>query len=393
MERWRTILLNYLPWVGSLLSAALACLVWQASLLEKWDYGILHQYQKTSFPTKAAPVQLVTIQRTESQTWPWSSLDYAILLNALGPFSPSVIAMDLPLNEGDPLYPIYDIQLANQMSRFTNIIISQSTTKLAPAPLRASATFAPIAQPSSNSKPLKKFPLALWIDQTWQPTFALQIVASHLNVDWKNSRILSGEAIILKDKKNQLQLYIPIDSSCSTLIDSNFFSTRTEAVDFYSAIISAEDLRNGGTGSDRFYEIRGKIILVGIEAKGAYVPVQGMKELLPPVHLQDQMIRQLLAKKFTTELPPIFYILLILSASLTSATFTLLPSRLLSVSLLLIYMAGCCLGSFFSFELGRYWWPLLPLLTGVLLSWLSASALLLLSNIEKEKQPELFEDF
>jgi CHASE2 domain-containing sensor protein len=385
--------LSLLPWIGMLLCVGLSALLWQSRLLDHWDYRLLHYYQQLQPPLPEQALKLVTIQKTGDQTWPWSSLDYAILLNTLGPFAPSVVALDLPLEDGDPLYPIYDIQLANQMARFPSIILSKTGHLPLPAPLQASAVIADSRWLQSPSGKLHKVPLAVFQEDTWQPCFSLQTAASHLGADWNKSSIQPGAFIILRDFQQKVLLRIPVDAECRTLTDQSIFSSRVNATDFYSAIISAEDLRNGGTGSENFHEIRRHIILVGTEAPGTYQPIQGPGGLLPPVYLQYHVISQLLAGRFSTEMNGVFYFLFLGSACLTSGSLALISSRIGSLSLLVLYVTACGVGSYLSYDLGKIWWPVLPLLCGILLSWMSVRSLALLSKSETNNQPELFPDF
>ncbi|MDZ4787886.1 MAG: CHASE2 domain-containing protein [Blastochloris sp.] len=393
MERIRLLFLTLLPWLAVVLCAGLSCLLWQSQLLHKWDYKLLRYYQQLDPAVPELPIELVTIKKIDGQAWPWSSLDYAILLNTLSPFSPSVMALDLPIEEGDPLYPIYDIQLANQMARFPSVIISQTSPRSVPAPFVSAANTAPSRWLQSPNQPLEKVALALWTNNTWQASFALQVVASHLGADWSASKILPNEHITLRNKENKLLLTIPVDAECRTLIHYNIFSKKADATEFYSAIISAEDLRNGGSGLEGFHEIRRRIILVGTEAPGTYSPVTSPAGALPSVYLQDQTLRQLLSQRFTSELNSFFYLLIIVSACSAAGAFALIPSRPVSLSLLLVYLTLCLLGSYFSYELGKIWWHLFPLLFGVALSWFTARCLSLLSRLDQEKQRELFEDF
>ena len=384
---------SFFPWVAILLSLALSTLFWQSDLLSHWDNQLLKHYQKLQAPLQELPLKLVTIQKTGDQTWPWSSLDYAILLNTLGPFAPSVVALDLPLEDGDPLYPIYDIQLANQMARFPSVILSQSGSQPHPAPLQASALIAQSRWLQSPAGELRKVPLAFLQDSLWKPAFSLQIAASHLGAEWNKSSIQPGSYIILRDTQQKILLKIPVDADCRMLIDHRIFRTHPPATEFYSAIISAEDLRNGGTGTESFHDIRRHIILVGTEAPGTYREINSPGGPLPSVYLNYQVVSQLLSARFSSEMNGYFYFLFLAVACTATGALALLPSRLGSLSLLILYLTACCIGSFLSYDLGKIWWPLFPLLLGGALSWISARCLALVGTAEKNDQPELFPDF
>jgi CHASE2 domain-containing sensor protein len=393
MASLRKIAPQLFPWCGTVLCTGLSALIWQSELLKQWDTQLLVRYQLLQAPVKELPLKLVTIQKTGDQTWPWSSLDYAILLNTLGPFSPSVVALDLPLEDGDPLYPIYDIQLANQMARFPSIIISKTGTLPPPVPLQAAALIANSRWLQSPTDTLQKVPLAFLDQKTWLPSFVLQVAASHLGADWSKSSILPGAFILLRDNQQKLLLKIPVDHECRILIDQKVFRSKVTATDFYSAIISAEDLRNGGTGTENFHNIRRHIILVGTEAQGTYHAVNSPSGAIPPVYLNYHVINQLLSGSFSSEMNDIFYLLFLSSACLATGTLALIPSRLSSLSLLTLYFTACCIASYLSYEVGKIWWPLLPLLLGGLLSWLSARGLSHLNRHEENRQRELFSEF
>ncbi|NJK91097.1 MAG: CHASE2 domain-containing protein [Blastochloris sp.] len=347
-------------------------------------------------PPPRTPHPTHHLQKTNDQPWPWSSLDYAILLNAIGPFSPSVVALDLPLSEGDALYPIYDIQLANQMARFNSIVLSQYGSNTLPGVASAifsqAAHIAPAGLSARTSTPNSHLPIVFFQEDRWLPSFALQIAADHLGADWKFSQIQPGRQVLLRDAKGRLLLEIPINPQGQILRNSRIFSSPVQPTDFYSAIISAEDLRNGGSGLESFHEIRRNIILVGSEAPNTYQPLLTSSGPRPPIHLHYHLLQQLLSGSTPRELGHTFYLLFLICACLMAGAFALIPSRLGSLSLLLLYLGACAIGSYLSFDLAHTWWPPLPIMIGLLLSWLTARCLNILTRLEDREQPELFQD-
>ncbi len=173
--------------------------------------------------------------------WPWSRLDYSIVLHSLNDYAPQSVVFDMDFNDRDTDYASFDDTFSHQLQRAnaavfaaTAMVTPNSSTpgRLPPIPFTGSARevprFAsavwPLAtflasgstvginniDPESNLR-LRRLPLVFLLEGQMVPSLVLQGTAQLLGADLASSEVQVGRAIVLRRKDGKVVRTVPID--------------------------------------------------------------------------------------------------------------------------------------------------------------------------------------
>ncbi|MDR0533765.1 MAG: CHASE2 domain-containing protein [Verrucomicrobiales bacterium] len=341
------------------------------------------------------PVMLVTIQDVGQQIWPWTGLDYAVFLNAIAPFKPAVVAIDIPQQSSEADYKIYDLQFGKQIRHLNRVVLpaqaltakSPNQTPLdvlpgkAPAHLLAvnsldfpppdilsSAKLGIPAIPLTVNQQSQKIPLILGHHRKLVPSFVLQTYAQYLSADWDKSES-TGTAIILRDSTNRELARIPIDSEGCLSLHYQVDTLKSQANEFYQLVVSSEQIRNNFPPLIDLTAISGKILLVGAEAPNTYQPVNTAKGSASPVRVQYQALKDLFAANFLRPAPTLWLIAALLLTSLTASQLALCKNLTVSVLLEIAWLAVIAAGGAVLMSQQQWLFPFAVLLATNALTW------------------------
>ena len=356
------------------------------ALIQPLELRILDRLHRLQPHPPEPPVMLISIQDSGKRGWPWSSLDYAVFLNAIAPFQPEVVGLSVPLQEGDPVYRIYDTQLGRQIEKLNRVTLACSGTEgnplspggiptlylkgtappsimpfdgaNLPAPeIRRLASVGLNILPVDTDYLVRKVPLVVLHRERIAATFLLQSYGLYLKTDWDLSEC-TPSWIILRNSTGRMLARIPIDSEGCLILHFYASTLYKPAVEFYQAVVASEQVRNGLNPSMDMRQLHGKVILLGTEAPGTYGPVHTLAGETSPVRIQLQALENLFQGDFTRPLSPSLCLLLLLAVSLIACLSATVKPLHVSLSFLsLLYTITLC-GSILLYE---QQWIFIPL--------------------------------
>lgn len=278
--------------LAALAGLAVGAAAWAGGLAQRAEDALaLRVLEGARAPARDPGMVRVVVDDLADQPWPWPKLDYAILLHALAPYEPEVLALDWPLDLPDVEPGVYERQLARQMKAFRGIV-------LAARPWRESAGEAPPLEPlavtgnsgriprldgaswprlggaEARTSPLsaasgQRIPLLLRQDGQVVPAFPLAVYGKWLGAYWPHCTAHPGRDIILRDYQNRRLARIPVDASGALRPIPASRLPAVPRVEFYSAILSAEQMHNQQAPLFDLNRLRHCLVLATIEHPGA----------------------------------------------------------------------------------------------------------------------------
>lgn len=309
-----------LPWgrrPAALVLAALAGLAvgaatWVGGLSQRVEDALaLHVLEGARPPARDPGLVRVVIDDLADQPWPWPKLDYAILLHALAPYEPEVLALDWPLDLPDVEPGVYERQLARQMKAFRGIVLAArpwqasvgSAPLLEPIPTEGSLRHIPRLQgaswPAVGSADVRVSPLAvtsgprvpllLRYENRVIPAFPLAVYGKWLGAYWPHCTARPGRDITLRDYQNQRLARIPVDASGALRPIPASRLPEVPRVEFYSAILSAEQMHQQQEPLFDLNRLRRCLVLATVEHPAAASP--GTDGLFPGEHTAHALLQ------------------------------------------------------------------------------------------------------
>jgi hypothetical protein len=281
------------PQQAALLLAALLGLgvgagVQGSGLTHRWeDWLALAVLEGARPPTRDPGLVRIVADDMADQPWPWPKLDYAILLHAIAPYEPDLLALDWPLDLPDVGNEVYERQLARQMKAFRGIVVSARAWEVSretvppqdsitvegqverlpalegaswPRLEGAEARRAPLVLGSSG-----RAPLLLRLGDTVVPSFPLAVYGKWLGAYWPHCKARLGRDIVLRDYENKFLARIPIDADGALRPVPASRLPAVPRVEFYTAILSAEQMHNQKAPLFDLNRLRHSLVLATIE--------------------------------------------------------------------------------------------------------------------------------
>jgi adenylate cyclase len=173
--------------------------------------------------------------------WPWSRLDYSLVLRSLIDYAPQSVVFEMNLNDRDTEYSSFDDTFSHIVGR-ANVVIFAATV-LAPAqaaplpakvdsipfhgstrqvprfnsaiwPLDTFAGGSPVGANNVESEGglrLRRLPLVFMLNGRMIPSLVLQAAVQFLGADLGSSEAQIGRAIFLRSADGKLLRTVPID--------------------------------------------------------------------------------------------------------------------------------------------------------------------------------------
>ncbi len=174
--------------------------------------------------------------------WPWSRLDYSLVLRSLIDYAPQSVVFEMSLNDRDTAYTSFDDTFSHIVERANTVVFAATvlTSKDEATPLPAHlgelpyhgdvrqiprfgsavwplSTFAGDSPVGINNVQaeaglrLRYLPLVFMLNQHMIPSLVLQGTAQLLGADLGSSEVQIGRSIALRRKDGKLLRAIPID--------------------------------------------------------------------------------------------------------------------------------------------------------------------------------------
>jgi len=384
------------------------CGVYFSSILLPLEEKLLDQQQKIplSSPTNRIPIVFIGIEDMEDTPWPWPRLDYTLMANSLRRFYPKLVAFEIPLEQPDTLYPIYDTQLAQYLSKLNLVVLagtaqfSESETAPLPDnvfpilvdlpatflqpydtaqwPLTSFREFASIGMQNLNPDDdgtVRRIPLLFRVGPNFYPSFSLQCYAQFMGAHWPSCKIEPGKKVTLCDATGKIILVIPIDDFGEARVRFRPEPPITPHFEFKNVLLASEQELGTSAPVYDLSVLRNKLVVIGRNHRDAIPYLKTPLGEFSPAQIHLTALTNFFSDDFIINLPRIWVCIWLLSLSLIMALlpcWTETGSGLALCWTLLLVTATLCLILFDAFNL---WTPTITLLLTGFTSWFAASLL------------------
>lgn len=380
---------------------AMGWAVWTCDLHTGWEdkmYTRIMEAQPAP-PARNTGVIHVKIQDMTDQPWPWPHLDYAILLHAIAPYQPEVLALDLPLEHPDTLQAVYERQLARQMKAFRDVVLA-ARPSIEPLPTPAPPGLEPIPTQGfignlvamgsarwpletywSNTRispaavtgsEIGRVPLVFRWNDAVVPSFPLVIYGKTIGAYWPHCELIPGEYLILRDYQQTVLARIPVDTAGRMRLLSLKQVPAPKEVEFYSAILSSEQMHHGARPLFDLNLMRRQVVLVTREHPETASPAELPQGPASPGSITARVLQQLLLREHENTLPAPVCLLLVLACAVLATWAGSLPNLKHSLGALLGALFFLAVDIWLSFALLEVTVPAGAFITALLGSWLLA---------------------
>lgn len=377
--------------------------VWACDLHTPWEDRMYFHLMEMRPAPAARDTGLVQIkvQDMTDEPWPWPHLDYAILLHALTPYQPEVLALDLPLDVADTLQPVYERQLARQMKAFRDVVLSAKPSpqmKPTPAPpgldpLPSDGFTGKLAEIGSVRWPIEAYwsncrisptgvagsasgrvPLVFRMADTVVPSFPLVIYGKSIGAYWPHCELVSGSSIILRDYQKKVMARIPVDAQgCLRLQPAKRIPPPVE-VEFYTVVLSAEQKHQETRPLFDLDRLRRQVVLVSLEHPDTASQTPTPEGSAYPGTLTGRVLQQLFLREYWGPVPPLLSVLLFMVCAIIATWAGSLPEILHGLAALAGGFLFLAVDAWFGLHFLDLTLPVGSMATSVLAAWSLAIA-------------------
>lgn len=316
-----------MKWLFSIPVAVMAAifpvLLYGLGLLQPWD-DASKEWQISWYASQGAQgvalVHVITFQDDGTNPFPPQRLDYALVMNAIAPVSPKVVALAVPLNGDDTVFPMHDQQLDLVARKFHQVIVAveQSGQLSLPTPPKLLALQgkalsevpalqvaewpgrgavhmvpAPRAFSPDADGVLRQIPLLFRFEEKLYPSFGLVTAGAAQDVDLLKGTVTAGSTIVFPKNSSKDLHQIPVDAA-GRLRLSTPVKAGIHRYDAWDVIEKREKFLRGELDQEPFPEFRGGVVLIGLESKEYYPPLRTSYGEITSLQLQAQNILQLM---------------------------------------------------------------------------------------------------
>ena len=301
-----------------------------------------------SYP-KAASDQLALIaidQIPSDRPWPWSRLDYSLVLRSLIDYAPQSIVFEMNLNDRDTEYTSFDDTFSHVIQRANTVVFAATVLmapKTEPAPQKLGAipfhgnphlvphyssaiwpldTFAgdsPVGVNNLESESgmrLRRLPLVFMLNGTMVPSLVLQATTQYLGADLPSSEVQIGHAILLRNKAGKLLRFIPIDDQGRMRIRFHPAPITSWQASFDNIMVYDDQLQHGIPPEHDLRGLSKRQVWIGRTDPGERERYRTAVGQLSRVEVQLQAERTILDQDYVRPLPPMILAALYLLAAM-----------------------------------------------------------------------------
>lgn len=150
---------------------------------------------------------------------------------------------------------------------------------------------------------------------------------------------------------------------------------RQPGIEFYLAVIAAEQIRNGDEPAFNLREVRHQILLLGPDAPGTFEPVNTPLGPASPVRVQAQALQNLFDHNYQRPPGALALFILLLAAAGLAGQFALVRNIATSLSLLSLQITTLFCIVCLLLEQSALWLPLAGLILASATAWLAGRAI------------------
>ena len=318
-------------------------------------------------PHPSDQLSLVAIDNLPiDRPWPWSRLDYSLLLRSLINYGPQSVVYEMNLADRDTEYASYDDAFSHIVQRSNGVVFAATAmTRKATTPPPDNLGSIPIhgdvrtiPQFESANWPLKTFagtspvgvnnleaeadlrmrriPLIFILGTKVLPSLVLQATAQFLGADLAASEVQVGRAIFLRKKDGKLLRTIPIDNDGRMMIRFHPGPTTSWQASFDNVLVYDDQiLHNIPPGGD-MRSLAHRQVWVGRTDAGQRERFTTPVGTLSRVEVQLQAERTILDQDYVRPLPPMILAALYLLVGIAGAAAVVRLGALHGVALLVI---------------------------------------------------------
>jgi adenylate cyclase len=352
--------------------------------------------------------------------WPWSRLDYSLVLRSLIDYAPQSVVFEMNLNDRDTDYTSFDdtfshiVERANTVIFAATVMTSPDPTTPLPArlaelpfhgdvrqvprfgsaiwPLDTFAGNSPVGvnnvQAESGFR-LRRLPLVFMLDQHMVPSMVLQATAQLLGADLATSEIQIGRAIFLRRKDGKLLRTIPIDDQGRLRVRYHAGPATTWQASFDDVMVYDDQLQHGVTPDRDLRSLARRQVWIGRTDAADRERFSTALGKLSRVEVELQAERTILNQDYVRPLPPMILAALYILIGVGGATSVIRMGPLHAGALIIILAAFWVELALLAFRLYNIILPL-PSFAMLLFGTFSMGLLALYWDLEPETEiPDL----
>jgi adenylate cyclase len=320
--------------------------------------------------------------------WPWSRLDYSLVLRALLDYAPQGIVFDMNLNDRDSTYTSFDEIFSHIVQRTNGVVFAatgttsseggppperlgtipcQGGTRLIPRfasaiwPLETFSGQSPVGinnvQAESGLR-LRRIPLVFSLAGKLVPSLVLQATAQFLGADLSASEVQVGRAVFLRRKDGTLLRTIPIDDEGRMRVRYHRGPAASWEATFDNVIVYDDETQQGVKPQQNLSDLLHRQVWIGRTDPGLRERFHTPVGQLALVQVEMQAEHTILDQDYVRPLPPMILAILYLLVGIGGATLLVRIGPLHGTALLVVTAAFWVESSVLAFRLYNVILPL-----------------------------------
>jgi adenylate cyclase len=325
---------------------------------------------------------------TPDRPWPWSRLDYSLVLRSLIDYAPQSVVFEMNLNDRDTEYTSFDTTFSDIIQRANTVVFAATVltpsnekpvlAKLASLPFHGSLrqvprfgsaiwpldTFAgnsPVGVNNLESESglrLRRLPLIFLLNGKVIPSLVLQAAAQYLGADLNSSDVQLGRAVYLRSKDGRLLRTVPIDDEGRMRIRYHQGPIASWQASFDNIMLYDDQIQQGIKPE---HDLRGLVkrqVWIGRTDTGEQERFKTPLGRLSRVEIQLEAERTILNQDYVRPLPPMILAALYLLIAIGGATAVIRLGIIHAAAILIILASFWFESSIFGFRLYNIILPL-----------------------------------
>jgi adenylate cyclase len=282
--------------------------------------------------------------------WPWSRLDYSLVLRSLIDYAPQSVVFEMNLNDRDTDYTSFDDTFSHIVERANTVIFAATvlptrssnplparveslpfhgSTRLVPRfgsaiwPLDTFAGDSPVGVnnvEAGEGLHLTRLPLVFMLNRKMVPSLVLQAAAQFLGADLSSSEIQIGRAIFLRTKDGKLLRTIPIDEEGRLRVRYHTSTTTSWQASFDNILVYDDQIQHGIPPERDLRSLARRQVWIGRTDPGTRERFATPLGQLSRVEVELQAERTILDQDYIRPLPPVILAVLYVLVGVGGAT-------------------------------------------------------------------------
>jgi adenylate cyclase len=324
--------------------------------------------------------------------WPWSRLDYSLILRSLIDYAPQSVVFEMNLDDRDTAYSSFDSAFSHVVERANTVVFAatvlspKSDMPLPPqikslrfhGDIRSLARFGSTIWPLSTfagdspvgannveaeaDLSLRRLPMVFLLDDKLIPSLVLQAAAQYLGADLSVSDVVLGRAIFLRRSDGKLLRTLPIDEQGRLRIRYRPGAPASWQDTFDNVLVYDDQIQNGIPPGHDLRQIENRQVWIGRTDPAEHERFNTAIGQLSRVEIELQAMRTILEQDYVRPLPPMILAALYLLVGIGGAAAVIRLGPLHAAAFLIILASFWLESSILAFRLYNVIVPLLSFL-------------------------------